>query len=101
LEVRRRNCGVNGKTILFYAARRQFVLPPRPSKAKARVPKADQHAELVEQLLDYLPEVTGTQVREAIRKVFPQGTAGKDEKEVFKELYVYLKHPNSADNVGR
>jgi hypothetical protein len=103
LEVRRRNSGVNGKKSLFYTARRPMVEParPRPTKAKAKVPKADQHTELVEQLLDYLPDLTGTQVREAIQKVFPQGTAGKDEKEVFKEVYVYLKHPNSTGNVGR
>src|SRR4051812_47561656 len=35
LEVRRRNCGVNGKVVLFYARRQPVAAgPPRPNKPR-------------------------------------------------------------------
>lgn len=102
LEVRRRNCGVNGKTVLFYSARRQAVTPSRPRKARAKVPKADQHAELVEALQTLgLAGVTSAQVDAAVKEVFPQGTAGEDEAEVIRAVFLHLRRKDSADNVGR
>src|ERR1700722_6365442 len=48
LEVRRTNCGVNGKPILFYA-RRQHSAPVRtkPTKAIAKRLKSNQRKELI------------------------------------------------------
>ncbi len=101
LEVRRRNCGVNGKPILFYSARRQSITPSRPRKAKA-MPKADQHSELVESLQTLgLANVTSAQVDVAVKEVFPQGTAGVAEAEVVRAVFLHLKRRDSADNVGR
>src|SRR5271170_6487813 len=46
LEVRRRNCGIDGKPILFYAPRNSVPVssPKRPAKKQSN----DQHAEIVE-----------------------------------------------------
>src|SRR5580692_5565936 len=47
LEVRRRNCGINGRPVLFYARR----LGAPISKAKATPPKTShKHADLIEGL---------------------------------------------------
>jgi DNA-binding transcriptional MerR regulator len=97
LEVRRRNFGVNGKKILFYAARRPTAetARPRPEKAKDRVPKADQHRDLVEGLKGLqLHNVTSAQVDAALKKVFPQGTAGISETEVVRKVFLHLKRQN-------
>src|SRR5688500_18395703 len=50
LAVRKRNCGVNGKPILFYARRVPMTRTPKPRKARATAPKVEQHPELVEPL---------------------------------------------------
>src|SRR5438552_1042773 len=49
LEVRRRNCGVNGKPILFYA-RRVDHRPTAPKVTKPKGPRQrdDRHADLIE-----------------------------------------------------
>src|ERR1700726_808879 len=47
LEVRRRNCGIDGKPILFYA-RRLGTAPTKPKKAKAPTTANPQHADLLE-----------------------------------------------------
>ena len=84
LEVRRRNCGVNGKPILFYA-RRQPLAPPNveATKGEAPAPKAEQYPELIEALQALgLAGVTAAQVGAAVKEVFPQGTAGVDQAEL-------------------
>ena len=48
LEVRRRNCGIDGKPILFYA-RRPLTMTPS-ARAKARPRKVSKHADLIEGL---------------------------------------------------
>src|SRR5471030_3118948 len=47
LEVRRRNCGIDGKPILFYARRIGPALT-KPRKAKAPATTNPQHTDLVE-----------------------------------------------------
>lgn len=102
LEVRKRNSGVNGQSILFYSARRQSVTPARPRKAKAKASKADQHAEVVEALQSLgLAGVTSAQVDAAVKEVFPQGTAGEDEAEVIRAVFLHLRRKDAAGNVGR
>ena len=92
LEVRRRNFGVNGKKILFYAARRQTVAP-RTIKTKA--PKANQHRGLVEGLQALgLTTTTNTQVGAALKEKFPKGTEAITEAEVIKVLFLHLKRQN-------
>src|ERR1700722_572362 len=51
LEVRRRNCGVNCKPILFYARRNPMVpAPARIARTKSQPPKTEQYPELMEAL---------------------------------------------------
>jgi len=95
LEVRRRNCGVNGKPILFYARRNPLASAPSKPKTKTPTPKKDQHPELIEALQALgLAGVTAAQVGAAIKEVYPQGTAGVDQAEVVRAVFLHLRRKN-------
>lgn len=95
LEVRRRNCGVNGKPILFYA--RRVPLPPtspRPRKAATTKP-TNEYADLIA-MVNELGEArwTPAQVTSAINEVYPHGTAGVDQSEVVRAVFLHLRRKN-------
>ena len=96
LEVRRRNCGVNGKPILFYA--RRVPLTPqmsKPRKAKPTAPKAEQYPELIEALQALgLAGVTAAQVGSAMKELYPQGTSDVDQAEVVRAVFLHLRRKN-------
>ena len=93
LEVRRRNCGVNGRPVLFYARRpdASVVARPRPgrtSNAKAK----ESYADLVVGLKAMgLTSVTAEHVGAAVHQVYPGGTAGRDEGEVLGAVFRHLR----------
>ena len=49
LDARRRNCGIDGKPVLFYS-RRPVTAPPMRKPKKAAVASDDRHADLVDGL---------------------------------------------------
>jgi hypothetical protein len=100
LEVRRRNCGIDGRAVLFYA--RRFGTPnPKPAKKKATPVKANgQFNELVEGVRCLgLTTVTTAQVESAVRKCFPNGRGGVDDGAVLRAVFLHIKRQNSPDNV--
>jgi hypothetical protein len=101
LEVRRRNCGIDGTPILFYARR----LPNSTTAPKSRrktTPLAAPHAELLDALKELgLTSVTPAQVGAAVGELYPKGIAGADEGEVIRAIFLRLKRQDSSDNVGR
>jgi hypothetical protein len=92
LEVRRRNVGVNGRPVLFYARRAPTgPAPARPRKAKPR-PAQDGHADLLDALHGLgLASVTAAQVVAALKEAFPQGTTGVDDAEVVRAVFLLLR----------
>jgi hypothetical protein len=104
LEVRRRNCGVNGQAVLFYARRLPGVatpMRPRPPKTLP-TPKLDQHDGLLDAVKTLgLTTATATRVAAAVRELFPSGTAGVAEGEVIRMVFLHLKRQDSGDSVGR
>ena len=101
LEARRRNCGVDGKAILFYARRRDCghnKTPARPTKPKVV-------NTLIVDLIDHLAEVkivaTAAQVEAAVKEDFPQGTEGVEFAIVFHKVYQRLRRQNAGDSVQR
>ncbi len=103
LEVRKRNMGINGKVVMFYA-RRPSTTPPTPKAKKPQIKPtgADRHAAIVDGLKALgLVTVTTTQVAEAVGQLFPQGTSGIEPGEVIRAVFVYLHGKNSGKNVGR
>ena len=101
LEVRRRNCGVNGQVVLFYARR----LGAAPAKSKAPKPKLEPRGKDVSALVDGLNALglttaTAAQVQQVTEELYPQGTAGIDQGEVLRAVFLHLKRQNTAKNVG-
>lgn len=96
VEVRRRNCGINGKPVLFYARRLDGAsMTPRPRRKAATKSVNKNHAEVIDGLKSLgLTSVTAQVVQEAVRKVFPRGTAGVDPAEVIRNVFLHLKQQN-------
>ena len=102
LDVRRRNCGIDGKPVLFYA-RRLGTAPSRPKlpKPKPEAKQGDVPA-LVEGLNALgLTTATAAQVQKVTQELYPKGTEGIDQGEVLRAVFLHLKRQNSADNVRR
>ncbi len=103
LDVRRRNCGIDGKPILFYVRRHGPIgQSPKPRTTKAKPPKSDQYDDLIDGLEALgLTSVTATDVQVAVKELFPQGFAGTDQAEVVRTVFLWLKRRNTSDNVRR
>lgn len=102
LEVRRRNCGIDGKPVLFYARR----ATPAPTKPKSVKPKLEAKRGDVLALIEGLnalglPAATAAEVQRVTDELYPQGTAGLDRGDVLRAVFLHLKRQNSADNVRR
>ena len=93
LDVRRRNCGVNGQAVLFYARRLPTGLTPRGKPRRARpTPGVGPHADLLAALHALgLAGVTPSQVADAVGESFPNGIVGVDEGEVVRAVFMRLK----------
>ncbi len=114
LQARQRNCGVNGKRVLFYA--RPFgahlAAKPRPVGAQgsfaARKKKSDAKQTtatkpskldlLVEGLKSLgLPNVTAGEASAAIHQVFPIDAQRPSDEEVLLRVFRHLASQNSTD----
>ena len=96
IEVKRRNFGINSRPILFYTAR--GISRPRPAARRSRptsAPANGRHVELVESLKALgLGSVTAAQVERAVALAFPAGTAGIDEAEQVRAVFLHLRRQN-------
>ena len=100
LEVRRRNCGIDGKPVLFYA-RRPINLTAVQKPRKAKPPK-DDHADLLDGLKGLgLATATAAQVADAIKELYPQGVNGLSDGEVLRAVFLHLRRKNTGNNVGK
>jgi hypothetical protein len=98
LEVRRRNFGINGKAVLFYA-RRAGAAPTTQKSAKT--PKDDSNSEVLDGVKALgLTTVTAPQIAEALKALFPKGTASTDQAEVVRAVFIHLRRKNAAVNVA-
>jgi hypothetical protein len=101
LEVRRRNCGIDGKPILFYA-RRIGTAPAKPRKVKAPTTANPQHADLLEGVRALgIASVTAADIAKALKEIFPSGVENEDDGEILRAVFLHLKRKNRADKVGR
>lgn len=93
LEVRKRNCGVNGKPILFYAARHPLGQQPKPVKKPKAEPKhKSQYADLLDGLKALgLESVTSAQVEPVVKELFPNGIQNLDCGECIRAVFLRLK----------
>ena len=102
LDVRRRNCGVDGKPILFYSRRPAPTSPiRRPTKAAVAAGN-DKHADLIDGLKALgAVNVTAAQVAEAIKNLYPSGVPETANGEVLRAVFLHLRRKNTEDNAGK
>ena len=100
LEVRKRNCGINGKPIMFYSRRlAQTAATPatkRPSNKKA---KPDNFGRLTEGLKSLGLVVAPVQVAATVKELYPNGVSEMDQGVVLRTVFLHLKRQDSSDNV--
>jgi hypothetical protein len=101
LEVRKKNCGIDGKPILFScrpAAPKKQISTQRSTPPK----KAVKHTNLIVGLAGLgLSGITEPQVEVALAKLFPQGTTGVDEATQLRTVFVSLMRQDRERNVAQ
>ena len=99
--MRRRNWGIDGKAVLFYARRPSALTGTKAAKAKLE-PKGKDVSALVDGLNALgLTTATAAQVQRVAEELYPKGTAGIDQAEVLRAVFLRLKARNSAGTVRR
>jgi hypothetical protein len=98
LEVRRRNCGIDGKSVLFYSGYRPREVKP---KTKTKRTQHRHYARLIDGLAALGLKVKSDQVAAVVKQLFPGGIDGKDEGELLREVFLHLKRQDSGDKLGR
>jgi len=97
LEVRRRNCGVDGRAIMFNA--RKNGMTPRTRERQRLKPQTQpaQNGELLDNVRALgLTTATTDQIASAIAELYPGGTGSISETEVLRAVFVYLERQESG-----
>ncbi len=101
LEVRRHNCGIDGRPVLFYAPRGTVLASAPKPRPKPKQANANNHSDILDGVRALgVTNATAAQVGEAVRQIFPNGTDETDPGEVIRQVFLSIKRQNSADNVG-
>lgn len=100
LEARRRNCGVDGRPVLFYARRRDAG----QSKARLRParPKSDhnQYADVIAYLLGAQITMTAAQVEAFVKDELAKGTGGINTTEGIVQTIIERRRQNASGSGG-
>ena len=79
LEARRRNCGIDGKPVLFYARRLKPTVTRRTSKPKPVVQRDGLLTEVADAIRSLgMKAVSDGQVAVVIKELYPAGLSGTD-----------------------
>jgi hypothetical protein len=103
LEVRRRNCGINGQPVLFYAKGHLQTGKTKTATVATQKPKSKGRCDDVLDGLRTLglTAVTSEQVVTAVTQLYPAGLDGVDRGQVIRAVFLHLKRRDTADIVGR
>ena len=92
LDVRRRNCGIDGRPVLFYARRTTITATKKPSRRRTQAAP-----DLIDGLRSLgLVAVTPTQAVAALKSLYPSGTDGVSQGEVLRAVFLHLRAQGSA-----
>jgi hypothetical protein len=104
LDVRKRNCGIDGKPLLFYSRRVPTTVTTKPQRSVAkRSPSkpTNQHGHLIAGLAALGLDVSAAQVELAVSTLYPNGLADVAQGEALRSVFLHIKRQNAADNVGQ
>ncbi|MEX1028112.1 MAG: AlpA family phage regulatory protein [Candidatus Paceibacterota bacterium] len=98
LEVKRRNCGINGEPVLFYTSRHPLPHQPtkRLTKPKPKPKRSNEFADLIDSLACLGLSVSDQQVDAAVRECFPSGLQNLESGEVVRAVFLHLKRQVSS-----
>jgi hypothetical protein len=104
LEARRRNLGINGRPVLFYA--RRSAVSPKPTRRPQAAPDQRQSGSTYQPIIDAvkglgMASATTRDVRAAVAELYPAGVNEVVDGEVIRAVFLHLRRQNSSDNVGR
>lgn len=103
LDVRKRNCGIDGKPLLFYS-RRVSTTTAKPqrnvTKRSPAKPMNNQHGPLIAGLTALGLDVSAAQVESAIIAIYPNGLDGVAQGEVLRSVFLHLRRQDTADKAG-
>jgi hypothetical protein len=94
LEVRKRNCGINGKPVMFYCTGHRAREKKSQPRSKRPVKKR-RFEGLIDGLAALGLTVSDDQVATAVKDLFPAGINCRNEGEVLRDVFVYLKQKES------
>lgn len=94
LEVRRRNCGIDGKPILFYAPRKSITNTPTKRRTKPKPAAVQSYPDVADGVRGLGLVVTDAQVTAAVNEAFPDGVAGTDLGEVIRTVFLSINGQN-------
>lgn len=102
LDARRRNCGVDGKPILFYSRRsdagQKKTAIRQPSKGAKAV--AEKYTDLIDGLATLNVTTSAAQIEPILKELFPQGTEGVDPGVIIRTVFLRIRRQDSSDSVG-
>lgn len=99
LDVRQRNCGVDGKPILFYARRNDVGVVRKPQKKKTNKTSNGKYDQITDSIRALGMKTDSEKVGNAINNLFPNGIKNTDEAEVIRSVFLHLKQ-SEADSTG-
>jgi hypothetical protein len=99
LEVRRRNCGVDGRPVLFYSRGHSLTPRPMPKRKPVTKPKAPALDDGLLAILEGvrslgLSMTTYAEVEVAVKIAFPDGMGGVGQGEVLRAVFLQLARQN-------
>jgi DNA-binding transcriptional MerR regulator len=107
LTVRRTNCGIDGRPILFYAMRSQSSAPPAPTQRMRRrsAPQRRRRSRddaMITGLRHGLAQlgvsqVTEQGIRAALAETYPDGWSQVDQAELLRSVFARLNCQDSGD----
>lgn len=110
--VRRTNCGIDGRPILFYAMRTPSSTPTPATTRQSRRQSARQRPQrfgddaTITQLRRGLAQLGISQVAEqnirtALAETYPDGWTNVDQAELLRSVFTFLNGQDSHDNLAR
>lgn len=98
VEVRRRNLGIDGTPVLFYAPRYSAAM----SAPKRKPKQGSTHPVVLDGVRALgLTTATAAQVDAAVANLFPNGFDDVDPGEAIRQVFLSVKRENSSGNAGR
>jgi hypothetical protein len=95
LDVRHRNCGVNGRPVLFYSARTSSPARPR----KIVTPTREQYPDVAAAVRALGLTATSDEVTKAVKSLYPNGLVGVGQSEVIRAVFLHLQRRDRAGSV--